>query len=301
MSAALHQTIVIFVGLVAGFFLRKRGILSATGTKELTAVTLNIFLPGMLLVNILSNTTEMKTGDVLFFLALSAGMYLIGLILGKLFTAVTKAPKADKGVYEFGALASNAGFMGIPVCLAVFGSKCSLYAALTNIPFNLLTFSLGVYLLAGKATLKRILNPSFITSIIGVAIYLLGFSQKMPAIITDIASFLGQATTVCAMVVIGSTLATVPLGSIFKEWRFIPYLILRLFGIAAVTYLLLSFVNIPQIAKAVIVMMAAMPVATNATMLSNLYGGNTTLASKIVFLSHALAIVTIPLWGAFLT
>ncbi|MBR0352363.1 MAG: AEC family transporter [Oscillospiraceae bacterium] len=301
MSAALHQTIVIFVGLVAGFFLRKRGILSATGTKELTAVTLNIFLPGMLLVNILSNTTEMKTGDVLFFLALSTGMYLIGLILGKLFAAVTKAPKADKGVYEFGALASNAGFMGIPVCLAVFGSKCSLYAALTNIPFNLLTFSLGVYLLAGKATLKRILNPSFITSIIGVAIYLLGFSQKMPAIITDIASFLGQATTVCAMVVIGSTLATVPLGSIFKEWRFIPYLILRLFGIAAVTYLLLRFVNIPQIAKAVIVMMAAMPVATNATMLSNLYGGNTTLASKIVFLSHALAIVTIPLWGAFLT
>ena len=67
------------------------------------------------------------------------------------------------------------------------------------------------------------------------------------------------------------------------------------------TYLLLRFVNIPQIAKAVIVMMAARPGATNATMLSNLDGGNTTLASKIVFLSHALAIVTIPLWGAFLT
>lgn len=301
MSAALHQTIVIFVGLVAGFFLRKKNILSATGTKELTAVTLNIFLPGMLLVNILSNTTELKTGDVLIFLALSAGMYLLGLILGKIFTAVTKAPRSDKGVYEFASLSSNAGFMGIPVCLAVFGSKCSLYAALTNIPFNLLTFSLGVYLLAGKATLKRILNPSFITSIIGVAIYLLGFSDKMPSIITDIASFLGQATTVCAMVVIGSTLATVPLGSIFREWRFIPFLILRLFGIAALTYLLLSFVNIPQLAKAVIVMMAAMPVATNATMLSNLYGGNTELSSKIVFLSHALAIVTIPLWGAFLT
>ena len=103
------------------------------------------------------------------------------------------------------------------------------------------------------------------------------------------------------MVVIGSTLATVPLGSIFREWRFIPYLILRLFGIAAVTYLLLKFVNIPPLAKSVIVMMAAMPVATNSTMLSNLYGGNTELASKVVFLSHALSILTIPLWGAFLT
>ena len=299
MSAALHQTIIIFVGLVAGFFLRKRNIISAAGTKELTAITLNVFLPGMLFVNIMSNNSEMRTGDVLFYLALSAGMYLIGLILGKIFTAVTKAPKSDKGVYEFGSLASNAGFMGIPVCLAVFGSSCSLYAALTNIPFNLLTFSLGVYLLAGKATLRRILNPSFITSIVAVALYLL--RVPVPSIITDAASFLGQATTVCAMVVIGSTLATVPLGSIFREWRFIPYLILRLFGIAAVTYLLLKFVNIPPLAKSVIVMMAAMPVATNSTMLSNLYGGNTELASKVVFLSHALSILTIPLWGAFLT
>ena len=299
MSAALHQTIIIFVGLVAGFFLRKRNIMSAAGTKELTAITLNVFLPGMLFVNIMSNNSEMRTGDVLLYLALSAGMYLTGLVLGKIFTAVTKAPKSDRGVYEFGSLASNAGFMGIPVCLAVFGSSCSLYAALTNIPFNLLTFSLGVYLLAGKATLKRILNPSFITSIVAVALYLL--RVPVPSIVTDAASFLGQATTVCAMVVIGSTLATVPLGSIFREWRFIPYLILRLVGIAAVTYLLLMFVNIPPLAKSVIVMMAAMPVATNSTMLSSLYGGNNELASKVVFLSHALSILTIPLWGAFLT
>ena len=256
MSAALHQTIIIFVGLVAGFFLRKRNIMSAAGTKELTAITLNVFLPGMLFVNIMSNNSEMRTGDVLLYLALSAGMYLTGLVLGKIFTAVTKAPKSDRGVYEFGSLASNAGFMGIPVCLAVFGSSCSLYAALTNIPFNLLTFSLGVYLLAGKATLKRILNPSFITSIVAVALYLR--RVPVPSIVTDAASFLGQATTVCAMVVIGSTLATVPLGSIFREWRFIPYLILRLVGIAAVTYLLLMFVNIPPLAKSVIVMMAAM-------------------------------------------
>ncbi|MBQ6372019.1 MAG: AEC family transporter [Oscillospiraceae bacterium] len=299
MSAALHQTIVIFVGLLAGYFLRKKNIMSASGTKELTAITLNVFLPGMLFVNVLSNNAEMSTGDVLIFLALSAGMYLTGLILGKIFTAVTRAPKSDKGVYEFGSLSSNAGFMGIPVCLAVFGSSCSLYAALTNIPFNLLTFSLGVFLLAGKANLKRILNPSFITSIVAVVLYLL--RVPVPSIITDAASFLGQATTVCAMVVIGSTLATVPLGSIFREWRFIPFLVLRLFGIAAITYLLLKFVDIPPLAKSVIVMMAAMPVATNSTMLSSLYGGNTELSSKLVFLSHALSIISIPLWGAFLT
>ena len=299
MSTALHQTIVIFTGLIAGFILRKCRIMTASGTKELSAIVLNVCMPAMLFANIVSSNVDMETGDVLLYLALSAGMYIMSLLCGKLFTAVTKTPKSDKGVYEFGSLAGNVGFMGIPICIAVFGSGSSFYASLTNIPFNLLTFSLGIFLLAGKASLKRILNPGFIMSVVAVVIYLLRI--PMPKIVTDAASFLGQATSVCAMLVVGSILASVPLGDLFKEWRFIPFMVVRLILIAAVTYLLLLLVPFDPLAKSIIVMMAAMPVATNATMLSSLYGGNSELSAKLVSLSTVLAIVTLPLWSAFLT
>jgi predicted permease len=44
--------------------------------------------------------------------------------------------------------------------------------------------------------------------------------------------------------------------------------------------------------------MASMPAATNSTMLCTIYGGNRALSAKLIFLSTALSIVTIPLWAA---
>ncbi len=299
MSAALHQIIVIFVPMIAGFLLRKLKIMTEGGTKELTAVVLNVCLPGMLFSTILSTSVQMDTGGVLFYLAISTGMFLLSILCGKLFTLVTRTPKADRGVYEFALLAGNVGYMGIPVCLAVFGPDCGIYAALINIPFTLLCFSLGIALLAGKASFRRILNPSFLTSVVAVLLYL--FRIPVPKILNDAASFLGQATSPCAMLVIGSTLAAVPFREIFTEWRFLPFLAVRLFGIAALTWLLVGLLPVDPIGKAVLVLMAAMPTATNATMLSSLYGGNTELSAKLIFLSTVVSIVSMPLWGAFLT
>ena len=45
-------------------------------------------------------------------------------------------------------------------------------------------------------------------------------------------------------------------------------------------------------------MMASMPAATTSTMLCTIYGGNRALSAKLIFLSTALSVVTIPLWAA---
>ena len=299
MSAALHQIIVIFIPLIAGFLLRKLRIMTEGGTKELTAVVLNVCLPGMMFSTIISTSVQMDTGGVLLYITLAAAMLLLSLLCGKLFTFLTKTPKEDRGVYEFAIFAGNAGYVGIPVCIAIFGQDCGFYAALVNIPFTLLCFSLGISLLAGKVSLRRILNPAFLISVAAVLLYL--FHVPVPGIITDAASFLGQATSPCAMLVIGSTLASVPFREIFTEWRFLPFLAVRLFGVAALTWLLAGLLPLDPLGKGVLVMMAAMPTATNATMLSSLYGGNTALSAKLVFLSTVVSILSMPLWGAFLT
>lgn len=100
------------------------------------------------------------------------------------------------------------------------------------------------------------------------------------------------------LLVIGSVLASVPIRQIFTEWRSIPYVVLRLFGIAALVAFLLSSLNIDPVLKGVLILMAAMPAATNSTMLCTIYGGNRELSAKLIFLSTALSIITIPLWSA---
>ena len=48
----------------------------------------------------------------------------------------------------------------------------------------------------------------------------------------------------------------------------------------------------------ILVVMLAMPAATNSTMLCAIYGSNSALSAKLIFLSTALSLVSLPLWAA---
>ena len=50
----------------------------------------------------------------------------------------------------FETMCGNVTYIGIPVVGAVLGGNVAFYGALLNIPYNLLCFSLGIWLLAGK-------------------------------------------------------------------------------------------------------------------------------------------------------
>ena len=296
MSAAMHQILVIFIGVLAGFICRKAKILTEEGTGTLSNIVVKIILPFYLFSAILNTDVAVDSGTVLLTIALSAGMFLLSGLAALLVVPLLKTPTGDRGVYLFELMCGNVTYIGIPVCAAVLGGSAAFYASLLNIPYNLICFSLGIWLLAGKLPLKKILNPAFLAGVAAAILYLL--RVPVPQVILDGCSFIGQATSPCAMLVIGSVLGSVPLRQIFSEWRAIPYVALRLVGIGALVAFALCFVNIDPVLKGVLTLMAAMPAATNSTMLCTIYGGNRELSAKLIFLSTALSAVTIPLWAA---
>ncbi len=296
MSAAMHQILVIFIGILAGFLCRKLKVLTEEGTGTLSNIVVKIILPFYLFSAILNTDATVDSGTVLLTIALSAGMFLLSGAVALLIVPFLKPPQEDRGVYLFELMCGNVTYIGIPVCAAILGGSAAFYGSLLNIPYNLICFSLGIYLLAGKLPLKKILNPAFLAGVVAAILYLL--RVPVPQVILDGCSFIGQATSPCAMLVIGSVLGSVPIRRIFTEWRAIPYVLLRLVGIAALVAFLLHFVDIDPVLKGVLTLMAAMPAATNSTMLCTIYGGNRELSAKLIFLSTALSAVTIPLWAA---
>ena len=296
MSAALHQITVIFIGILAGFVCRKGKVLSEEGTATVSNIVVKIILPFYLFSAILNSGSGVDPKGVFVTLALSFGMFLLSGLAALLVVPLLRPPAGDKGVYLFETMCGNVTYIGIPVCAAVLGGNAAFYASLLNIPYNLLCFSLGIWLLAGKLPLKKILNPAFLSGVAAAILYLL--RVPVPSVILDGCAFIGQATSPCAMLVIGSVLGSVPFREIFTEWRAIPYVLIRLVGLGALTALLLSFLNVDPVLKGVLILMASMPAATNSTMLCTIYGGNRALSAKLIFLSTALSIVTIPLWAA---
>ena len=296
MSAALHQIAVIFIGILAGFVCRKGKVLSEEGTATVSNIVVKIILPFYLFSAILNSGSAVDPKGVLLTLGLSFGMFLLSGLVALVIVPLLRPPAGDKGVYLFETMCGNVTYIGIPVCAAVLGGNAAFYGSLLNIPYNLLCFSLGIWLLAGKLPLKKILNPAFLSGVAAAILYLL--RVPVPSVLLDGCAFIGQATSPCAMLVIGSVLGSVSFKEIFTEWRAIPYVLIRLVGLGALMALLLSFIDVDPVLKGVVILMASMPAATNSTMLCTIYGGNRALSAKLIFLSTALSIVTIPLWAA---
>ena len=296
MSAALHQIIVIFIGIIAGFICRKLKVLTEDGTATVSNIVVRIILPFYLFSAILSSGSGVDSKGVFITLGLSSGMFLASGLVAVLVVPLLNAQSEDRGVYMFEIMCGNVTYIGIPVCSAVLGGNAAFYASLLNIPYNLLCFSLGIWLLAGKLPLKKILNPAFLSGAAAAILYML--HVPVPSVILDGFAFIGQATSPCAMLVIGSVLASVPFREIFTEWRIIPYVAIRLVGLGVLMVLLLSFLNVSPVLKGVLILMASMPAATNSTMLCTIYGGNRALSAKLIFLSTALSALTIPLWAS---
>ena len=296
MSAALHQITVIFIGILAGFVCRKLKVLSEEGTATVSNIVVKIILPFYLFSAILNSGSAVDSKGVLLTLGLSLGMFLLSGLVALVIVPLLRPPAGDRGVYLFETMCGNVTYIGIPVCAAVLGGNAAFYGSLLNIPYNLLCFSLGIWLLAGKLPLKKILNPAFLSGVAAALLYLL--QVPVPSVVLDGCAFIGQATSPCAMLVIGSVLGSVPFKEIFTEWRAIPYVLIRLVGLGALMALLLSFIDVDPVLKGVVILMASMPAATNSTMLCTIYGGNRALSAKLIFLATALSIVTIPLWAA---
>ena len=299
MNAAFHQIFIIFLVILAGYGFRKAHFITEESTSALSGIVVNLILPFFLFSSILNSNSLVGASGVFLSLGLSTFMFFLSGLSGVLFVRIFHVPESDKGVYIFELLCGNTAYMGILVCSAVLGSSSVFYASLLNIPYELICFSLGIFLLSGKFSFRKILNPPFLSALAAVILYL--FHVPVPKILMDGCSFLGQATSPCAMLIIGSTLADVPFRDLFNDLRVIPYLIIRLFGLGALMMVLLHPLSIDPLLRGVLILMASMPGATNSTMLCHIYGGNKALSAKLIFLSTALSAISIPIWAALLS
>lgn len=296
-AAVIGEMIALFLILAIGYIANKASLLNRDGAKLLSKLIVNVTLPALILASVMEIEDKMTGPDLAILLAIAFLSYAILGVVAWVTPKLIKAPQGTAGTYSFMAIFGNVAFIGFPIISAVYGQEAIFYAALFNIPFNLLIFSVGVAMLSpgGKLKIGRqvLLNPSLLAAILALILYLLPWSY--PAPLVETASLLGSITVPGAMLVVGASLGAIPIKEVFNDFRvyivaFIklvicPLIILVCFSPFVDNYLILGAA----------VITTAMPVATNAAMLSMEYGGDETLASKGIFISTVLSIFTMPL------
>lgn len=297
-TALLAKMFVLFCFLALGVLCSRVGFADEHTCGKLNKIVLNICAPAMVFSSVLNSEYTYRLTDILGFMldSLAFNVLLVGIGLGLSLLLGRKHP--DRGTYRYMLSFGNCVFMGFPVVAAVCGNGAVFLGAVFSMPFNIISFSIGIMMIGGSERKrggfwKMLLNPPFLANI--VAFLLFVFPVEAPASVKEVLSYLGNMVVPLSMLLIGASLSRVRPREIFSDWRLYAVCAGKLVIAPVLLHLALRLIVADPLFLNVLTICGVMPVATVSQILAAEYGGNPALASKVVFLSTLCSLLTIPI------
>ena len=294
----LEQMVMIFILILTGFVLYKKKIISDGASKDLSALVVNVCSPGLIIVSMFNDLSQIPRENVIFVGIIGVIFYLLLIFFGYFLVWVLKVPGNLKNAYVLMTVFGNTGFIGIPVALAIIGPESMVYVIVFNFLFNLSIFTFGIMLLkkdtpGKKQSWKDYLSPGLIACIAAFGIY--WFQIQLPEEIETLAGYYGNACTLLSMIVIGISLAGMKAKDTLKNKRLLAFVFIRFIVFPILLALALRPVLSDLLIRAVVVLMAALPVGNFSAMLCEQYGRDPKPIAEGIVVTTILSVFTITL------
>ena len=142
--------IMIFIMILIGVFLYKRGRLSNDTSKQLSWIIVNITNPITLLCAALKEEQKISAKELATSFALFAIMYAVLIAFSYLIPRLLFISREKRFEFRMLTIFGNVGFIGIPFASAVLGSASLIYVAICGLCFNLIFYTYGMRVLASR-------------------------------------------------------------------------------------------------------------------------------------------------------
>ncbi|MCL2620161.1 MAG: AEC family transporter [Defluviitaleaceae bacterium] len=282
--------IMMAIGLIA----RKTRLINDEISGGMSKILVNITLPAMLIMGMQREFSAQLLGSGLMVLGLTATQILLFCGFGFLVARLLKFPKEKRGAFGSAVAFGNVGFMGIPIIVAILGYEALFYAAIAQIPFNLLLFSLGTGIMS-KSEVKTKFRPNtaFIAAFVGLGIFLTGWQIPDPISIT--LQHLGNMTTPLSMLIMGAMIAKQPPKKLVGDKTVLVLAMIKLIAVPTITWLALRHFISDPLALGTLIVLGAMPTAVMVVICAKENAPAVEYASKAVFVTTVLSLLTLPL------
>lgn len=246
-------------------------------------------------------------------------VYILLIIAGLLIPRILRVPNMYHYSYQMLTVFGNVGFIGIPLASAVLGAESLIFVSIYNLIFNILIYTFGITLLqkaearqlaAGSSTAqrpgsgittplwKKLVNAGTVSAAATIIFYLGDF--HVPALVSSTLNYMGQATTLLSMLVLGISLAQMKPKDIFSHPKLYGFTLLRQILVPIGCILILRpFIQNPLILNTMALMLAV-PAANMPLMLSKQLQVETDTISQGIILTTILSLGTIPVVSLFL-
>lgn len=299
---AVSGVLIILIIIALGFILARNDWFDSKMTSMIARLVTQIALPAYMVSTIVRKFKAdqlLKTLPDLVFPVISMFLlYIISIIIVK----VCRILKMHAGLFESMFSNSNTVFVGLPVNMALFGPHSLPFVLVYYMANTTFFWTLGVYLIRKdgsqqgsfslKTVFKKVFSPPLLGFMVGVLLVL--WHVKLPQFIMQDFDYVGNLTIPLSMIFIGISINSVDLSNVhFDRSNF-----LILFGRFLLAPTLMSLLVIPTpmplLMKQVFIMQSAMPIMTNAPVVSRLYHADSEYASIMVAETTLLSLIVIP-------
>lgn len=308
MDAVVNAAFPIFGLILTGFAAAKAGLLDRVGTDNLNRFAISLALPALIFV-VMAKVRPSEVAQPGFAAAFAGGI-AASFAIAWTFSAIRGRRPADRAIEGLNASYANAGFMGLPLCLLVFGEESLPASTVAMLLTACALFLFTIVLIEADLrrgasplnTVRRVgfallRNPLLLAPVFGLALAGTGIALPLP--VDRFLTLLGGAASPVALVCIGLFLGQ---EGVIRDLRTVGALVaLKLVGQPAVTALLALYVfDMPPLWAKVAILSAALPVGTGPFTLAKLYGLEPSATSGAILLSHLVSVGTVSVLIAWL-
>jgi malonate transporter and related proteins len=309
MQAVLNSALPIFALILTGFVCGFFGVFDKTATDNLNRFAIYLALPSLMFAA-MSRITPDQVRQFGFAGAFFGG-FAVTFAVAFAISRLRGRRVANASIEGLDAGYSNVGFMGIPMCLLVFGPEsapasiiATLFTACVLFLFAIVVVEIdlqkagSVWWTVARVARAILTSPLFIAPVAGLAIGLSGFS--VPAPVASFATLLGGAASPAALVCIGLFLAQERV--VTDDLRSISLLVtLKLILQPAVTAVLAFYVfSMPPLWSHSAVILSALPIGSGPFTIAKLYGLEAGVTSGSILASHVFGVLTLSFLVAWL-
>ena len=309
MHAVLNSALPIFALILTGFICGYFSVFDRTATDNLNRFAVYLALPSLMFVA-MSKITPDQVRQLGFVGAFCAG-FSITFAVAFAISRARGRRVANASIEGLDAGYSNVGFMGIPMCLLVFGPESAPVSIIATLFTACILFLFAVVVVeidlqkgnsfwstGAKVARSLLTSPLLIAPIAGLCIGLSGL--KVPTPFESFTTLLGGAASPAALVCIGLFLAQESVVS--DDAVSIGILVaMKLILQPAITAFFAFYVfTMPPLWSHSAVILSALPIGSGPFTIAKLYGLEAGVTSGAILASHVFAVLTVSLLVAWL-
>lgn len=292
------QVLILSCMMAIGYGMGKKGYLARKDSDLMTKLILDLFFPCSVLASTSTDYGEGNFAETMLVIVVYFAILLLFTAVARVIAWLMKLSEDDMLVFTRSVGYPNNGFMGLPLCMSVFGAQGTMWATL-SVPGT--TIYMFVFLMQRFSRekkgntlqqLKGFITPLNLSAV--VMLVMLAMRWKLPAFLTQMCSSFGSCVTPMAMLVVGYLLSESPLANAFKEPRLYLITFLRNLFCPLLGAVLLRYTGWGHDMCLCLVMVMGCSVASSVSIFGARFGRSPEFAGQSMLQSSLLLPITMP-------